>query len=223
MSYRIDLNDFKNKYREFVSRKKTKEYDSDFNKFWRWKLTVEEESSIFTGKNLHHTWRKLAEILSKWQAFRNHKNDNWRNTLKSSLSKLSDKLEEINQFTLIEFDGVNKSDLKAIWRELGMVKVGKYNDGDEYYVTPVGKSLMLLWGQSIGFDSNNRKNLNSLGISCLKRVSWSFNEWYGVMKKLRDLIQSNRELIEYCNRKCKEEFGTDKKVPYGRFLDIYLY
>jgi len=141
-----------------------------------------------------------------------------------SLEKICNAYNEIRTYSLLQFNDVPAEPLRLIWHELGRVKEkdGKKNDYGYYYIVSLSKHLMFLWGQALAFDSKVRKHAApSYGIPRDSR--WSFEDWRRVMRHFKEDLKPRSEIIDAFNKESLKRYGTDRLVPYGRFLDIYYH
>ena len=90
-----------------------------------------------------------------------------------------------------------------------------------YNVIAVCKPLMLLWGQTLAFDSNVRYNISGMNIRVDQHV-WRFDKWYDTMAAFAEYLATNEEVRGCIQRLSKNKYG-EGRVPYGRFLDIYYF
>ena len=218
---KFDLEKFKQKLLYFPSK-----YMRDFDGFWKRKLKIEHEHEhVLIDLFREETYNRLHRILNKWQTYRGGDNMNPRETLRESLERISDAYDKVRKYSLLEFDKIPVEPLELIWHELGRVKElnGNRNKYGFYYVIAVCKPLMLLWGQTLAFDSNVRKNMPlKYGVS-KSTNRWKFEDWRKVMKGFQKDLLRNPEFIDFLKEQSMERYGTDYIVPYGRFLDIYYY
>jgi hypothetical protein len=204
------------------------DYDDDFNKFWKWKLETENETAhILDYVHRDETHRKLCEMAGKWQVYRHTKNKDWKKTLKDSLERMADAYNQIRRYSLISFNEVPQKPLELIWHELGRVKEENWNknrDGN-YYTVAITKPLMFLWGHTLAFDSNVRKSMPLFDIPqmVLNDYKWNFETWSKVVKGFSDFLKESSAIIDLSKKKSIEKYGTDYRVPYGRFLDMYYW
>jgi len=199
-------------------------YMEHFDNFWKWKLRVEtDQKHILDINHRKESYRKLSYILPRWQTYRNGANIHPLMTLKTSLEKIADAYNQIRRCNLLEFNNIPRPLLELIWHELGRVKEynGNRNDAGCYYIIAICKPLMLLWGQTLAFDSNVRKHTPWYVPKTQTR--WRFAEWKKVMEKFRESLQEDSEIVDFFKEKSLEKYGNDLFVPYGRFLDIYYY
>lgn len=214
----IDLERFEYKLLSFPSK-----YMADFDNFWKWKLKVEiEDAHILDDNHRRETYSKLRDILAQWKAYRNSRNFYpWR-TLEFSLETISNAYDQIRMYDLLEFSVIPDQLLKLIWHELGRVKEynGNRNDTGRYYIISVCKPLMLLWGQTLAFDSHVRENTPYY---VPQKTRWTFREWKMVMERFQESLQRNSEIVDSFKEKSRRKYGTESIVPYGRFLDIYYF
>lgn len=220
----IDLKKLEYKFQSFPSN-----YMYDFDEFWKWKLKIEnEDEHILDNKHLKVTYEKLIRILGGWQYFRSGKGYHVSPsvTLRDSLEKLSDVYNQIRIYTLLEFSDIPTKPLELIWHELGCVKEfdgNKRLDGC-YNAIAVCKPLMLLWGQTLAFDSQVRRNISPIGKAPKYGTRWKFETWRRVMKSFQEEeLKQNSEIVEIFKKESRDRYGNDSFVPYGRFLDIYYF
>ncbi|MCD6513289.1 MAG: hypothetical protein J7L07_00020 [Candidatus Odinarchaeota archaeon] len=218
---KFDLEKFKRKLLSFPVK-----YMHDFDEFWKRKLKIEcGHDHILIDLFREETYNRLCRILSKWQAYRGGDNINPRETLRKSLERISDAYDQIRRYSLLGFNKIPVEPLELIWHELGRVKElnGNRNKYGCYYVIAVCKPLMLLWGQTLAFDTNVRKNM-PLKYGVAKSMNrWKFEDWRKVMVSFQKDLLRNPEFIEFLKEESLKRYGTDSVVPYGRFLDIYYY
>lgn len=215
----FDIVHSKNKLTSFPSH-----YMKHFDSFWKWKLKVEtDHKHILDINHLEEAYGKLCYILPRWQTYRSGGNLHPLITLKASLEKISDEYNQIRKYSLLEFNDIPRQLLELIWNELGRVKEynGNRNDAGCYYIIAICKPLMLLWGQTLAFDSNVRKH--TPWYVSKTRTRWTFGEWKKVMEKFQESLQEDSEIVDFFKIKSLEKYGNDSFVPYGRFLDIYYY
>jgi hypothetical protein len=201
-------------------------YIDDFNSVWKLKVETEtnKSSHILDENNRKKFYRFLCTILPRWQTYRNGGNSDPLGTLKNSLANISDAYNQIRKFTLLEFDSVPREPLEIIWHELGRVKEfqGRRKESGFYYVISVSKPLMLIWGQTMAFDSKVRDNLPRRYDTKGSR-NWTLNNWIRRMEILSEDLKNNTKLIEFIDKESARRYGEETIVPYGRFLDIYYF
>jgi hypothetical protein len=113
-------------------------------------------------------------------------------------------------------------ELEKIWNELGSVKPqGEYDKGE--LVMTITKPLMFLWGQTPAFDSVVREKMPLFGAQGFRNVRWEFNTWIDAMRKLEKYLNNNAKVLDLFNRTSIDKYGTDTKVPYGQFFDLYYW
>lgn len=216
---KVNVERFIAKFSSFPS-----EYMMHFDSFWKWKLKVEtEDEHILDDNHRREAYNRLCYILPRWQTYRSSRNFHPLITLKSSLETMSDAYDEIRMHSLPELSNAPCQPLEVIWHELGRVKEynGNRNDAGYYYIISVCKPLMLIWGQTLAFDSHVRKNTPYYVLKT--RTRWTFEEWKEVMKRFQERLQQDSEIVGFFKEKSLEKYGNDLIVPYGRFLDIYYY
>lgn len=215
----ISLERFRIKLSSFPS-----DYMKHFDDFWKWKLKVETEDDHILGCNhRREAFRRLCYILPRWQTYRNSPNPDPLTTLKRSLVTISDAYDQIRMHSLLEFSDIPNQPLELIWHELGRVKEynGNKNDAGLYYIISICKPLLLLWGQTLAFDSRVRKNTPCYVPKT--RIKWSFKEWKKVMERLQNNLQRDSTVVDFFKEKSLEKYKNVSSVPYGRFLDIYYF
>ena len=203
-----------------------KKYMKDFNEFWIFKNQIEsQDTSILDDKYLKITHTKLYKILERWQTYRNGKNSNPPKTLKISLKNMRNDYDQILKYTLLNFKNISEFKLRMMWHELGRVKEysGETNESGDYYAVAVTKPLLLLWGQTLAFDTRVRRNLPRIHRVSAPEIRMGFSKWYGVMSSLSIELNESPEFIQEVQKISKEIYGEAAVIPYGRFLDIYFW
>lgn len=201
----------------------------DFDEFWKWKLKIENENEhILDNNHLKETYEKLIGILGGWQYFRSGKGYHVKpsTTLRDSFEKIADAYNQIRKYTLLEFSDIPNKPLELIWHELGRVKEFDGNKRlDGYYnAIAICKPLMLLWGQTLAFDSQVRGNISPMFKASKYGTRWKFETWRTVMKSFQEKeLKQNFEIVDFFKKESRDRYGTNDIVPYGRFLDIYYY
>ena len=202
------------------------EYMKDFNDFWIWKNKVEnQDTSILDDKYIEVTHTTLYQILKGWQTYRNGKNSNPSKTLKISLKNMRNDYDQIRKYTLLNFKDTSDFKLRMIWHELGRVKEyeGETNESGDYYAVAVTKPLLLLWGQTLAFETRVRRNLPRIHRVSAPDFRMGFSKWYEVMSSLSIELNESPEFIQEAQKISKEIYGEAAVIPYGRFLDIYFW
>lgn len=218
----LDLDAFRKKLKLFPA-----DYDADFDGFWKWKTRIEREGGhVLDDNHRGRTYRRLRGILGGWQAYRRSRNPNHWNTLRKSLARMADGYDRIRHHSLLEFSDIRRDALREVWDQLGRVKeeggsVDRYEEG--YYVIAVCKPLMLLWGQTLAFDSRVRNNLPRHFLISKSRSKWTFDYWCDVMKRIEEELTNREEYVAFLRNLARERFGERAPVPYGRLLDIYFF
>ena len=203
-----------------------KKYMKDFNDFWIWKNKVEsQDTSILDDKYIETTHTTLYEILKGWQTYRKGNNSNPSKTLKISLKNMRNDYDQIRKYTLLNFKDISEFKLRMMWHELGRVKEyeGETNESGDYYAVAVTKPLLLLWGQTLAFDTRVRRNLPRIHRVSAPDFRMGFSKWYGVMSSLSIELNESPEFIQEVQTISKEIYGEAAVIPYGRFLDIYFW
>jgi len=204
----------------------TKKYMKDFNDFWIWKNKVEsQDTSILDDKYFDTTFIRLYGILKGWQTYRNGKNSNPSKTLRISLKNMRKDYDQIRKYTLLNFRDISEFKLRMMWHELGRVKEyeGETNESGDYYAVAVTKPLLLLWGQTLAFDTRVRRNLPRIHRVSAPDFKMGFSKWYGVMSSLSIELNESPEFIQEAQERSKEIYGEAAVIPYGRFLDLYFW
>jgi len=226
----IDLKGFNDKFESTRTSCDFEKYDREYNDFWQWKIATEKNgtSHILDGEHLPQTCQKLLNILPGWKTWRGVQ-CKYQKLFPIALGNISTAYNEIRKYSLLEFATIPEEPLKLIWHELGRVKeeFGCRRDRGDYFVIPICKPLMFLWGQTLPFDSRNRENIKGdsllrLEIRILGR-RWYFCEWKRVLTDFNKKLSANAELLSYCTEKAKEIYKSEYAIPYGRFLDIYYF
>ena len=195
----------------------------EFNSFWKWKMQVENESDhILSEGRREEAFERLKPILLSWQTYRGSSNTNTWKTLKESLGNISLAYDRIRRFSLLQLSQIPDEPLQLIWHELGRVKEYRAAKTKNYFVIAVCKPLMLLWGQTLAFDSHVRNNLPTR-LHAPYSNRWSYEQWKTVTQGLESEMNKSKADIEYIDRKALERYQTRSLVPYGRFLDMYYF
>jgi len=201
-------------------------YFENFDHVWKWKLSVEDEiRSVLDEEHRDEAFKRLVRILPKWQTYRNGENDYPYRTLKESLQNISKIYDEIRGYSLLEFGDIPVKSLQHMWHELGRVKdfEGRTNNSGIYYAIAACKPLLLIWGQTLAFDTKVRENFpRKYGV---KKTDYRmpFKQWHKAMMMISDDLNRRPECIGAMEEMSHEKYGDDKFIPYGRFLDIYYW
>lgn len=199
----------------------------NFNYLWRWKIEIESNESghILDANHRNETYRRLCDILPKWQTYRNGDNSNPLGTLRDTLRNISEAYNQIRRHTLLEFDEVPHESLEIMWDELGRVKEndGNRNDNSCYFVIAVCKPLLLMWGQTLAFDSKVRRHCPQVYGVPRYSARWNLEQWASVMHKFSKHLNDNINCVEAIRTESERRYGMNFMVPYGRFLDIYYW
>lgn len=200
-------------------------YMGHFDEFWKRKLKIEtNDDHILDNNHLEETYEKLCNVLRKWQTYRGSLNPNPLGTLKGSLEEMSNAYNQIRKYNLLEFGDIPSEPLELIWHELGRVKEydGNRKDNGIYYIISICKPLMLLWGQTLAFDSRVRGNVPSK-YRVPKDNQWSFRIWTRVMESFQRDLMRNPGILGSFKEEALKRYGNGSILPYGRFLDIYYF
>jgi len=199
-----------------------RKYRDDFDGFWRWKLNIEDNvTSILDPQHINETHVRIVPILRRWQYSRNSKNPDTYGALRTALSNIAPLYAQLKNYSLLNFDDIEKDMLEKIWFELGRCKEenGKINESGEYSAIAVCKPLMLLWGQTLAFDSNVRENMKRQKLHYL----WSFERWYSIMNESMSGLRKNQSLLGLFKQDSSTRYLPGAIIPYGRYLDIYFF
>jgi hypothetical protein len=196
-------------------------YHNDFDSFWHWKNENEVlGKSILENDIRKQTYVKLAKVLSSWKTYRNSKNNTPYATLQESLNNIVTSYEKIKNFDLTQFKDIPQNDLETLWHEFGRTKEneGRLNQRGRYNIIAVCKPMMLLWGQTMAFDSNVRYSISGMNIR-IDQYRWTFDKWYDAMSTFSEFLIENEDIRLHIEVLSKQKYG-EYQVPYGRFLDI---
>jgi hypothetical protein len=220
----IDLKQFESRFQSF-RKFDYQSYPNCFGEFWKWKLITETKSEhILDAEHIKKKYGILSETLKIWQWHRPYSFSRLAKRLKGALEKICDAYNQIRSYSLLEFNEVPNEPLKLIWHELGCVKKGEEKNPSGYYlVMPITKPLMILWGQTLAFDSRVRKHMPKFNISGLRTDYWSFGTWKKVMIKFQESLKQQSEVVSLFEEVSKKEYGIKSSVPYGQFLDLYYW
>lgn len=200
-------------------------YMDNFDYIWKWKLQIEREGKSILTNDLKSTHFRSAKILNRWQTYRNGDNKDSIGTLKEALENITEAYNQIKEYTILEFNEMPIEPLHTIWHELGRVKEkdGQKNQWGLYSIIAVCKPLLLLWGQTLAFDSKVRKNI--AGVYQIPRYNsrWGFNVWFDGMRNISNALNDSPSCIKALKKLSSIRYGEEIRVPYGRFLDIYYF
>jgi len=202
-------------------------YWANFDYVWKWKIKVESKSTdqILDEDHRKEAYARLSKILPRWQTYRMGDSSKPLEILKESLDRISQAYYQLRNYTLLDFDSIPYETLETVWHELGRVKEkeGKRNRYGNYYMIAVSKPLLLIWGQTLAFDSFVRTHIpasyNIPKYSC----RWRLSEWTRVMKQFSKNLNSDHKIVETMKKESENRYGREAIVPYGRFLDIYYW
>jgi len=99
---------------------------------------------------------------------------------------------------------------------LGRVKEydGNSNKYGYYYIISVCKPLLMIWGQTLAFDSRVRRHCpRSYGVPRYS-TRWSLEQWTSVMHEFSRHLNENADRIEAIKTESKRRYGTNFMVPY---------
>ncbi|MGD0995712.1 MAG: hypothetical protein ABR909_09355 [Candidatus Bathyarchaeia archaeon] len=203
------------------------EYVSNFNYVWKRKIEIESSgnASVLDDSHRDEIYRRLCSILPKWQTYRPMDNTPCLATLKNSLVNISEAYNQLRKHTLLDFENIPNEALESVWHELGKAKEngGEMNDYGSYSVISICKPLLLIWGQTLAFDSKVRKNMLQKYRIDKYSGNWNLREWKNIMILLSRELNEDKNAIEFMKKKTVEWYGKNTPVPYGRFLDIYYF
>lgn len=199
-------------------------YNRVFDDFWRYKSAVEGQGgALLDGSHFARTAERLMEALRSFQAYRPVPYVEWSRRFTPALMRARGALTEIQSYSLLELDRVDKDCLKTIWAELGRVKDVSHSLLGWTYVVGIGKPLMFLWGQSPRFDSKNRVEMGSELSMALLSNYCGFEEWYSLFCLIGSRLAVSPECIGIMKRVSAKRYGGFARVPYGRFVDMYYW
>lgn len=198
----------------------------NFNYIWRWKISTETVTThILDAQHRMETYRRLCSILPKWQTYRNGDNSQPLQTLRDALWSIGREYDQIRKYTLLEFDAIPRDTLEPLWHELGRVKEyrGNRNDVGAYYIIAVTKPLLLIWGQTLAFDSHVRRNCPlEYGVPRYS-TRWRFDGWMSVMNAISHHLNQDARCVAAIENESEKRYGRQFPIPYGRFLDIFYW
>lgn len=202
-------------------------YMQNFDYLWKWKIEAESKNAthILDGDLRKETYRRLCIILPRWQTYRNGENLNPLQTLKDSIDSVAEAYSQLRTYTLLDFDEIPSEVLETVWHELGRVKEyeGKRSATGYYYVISVCKPLLLIWGQTLAFDSYVRKHV-PVSYSVPKHSSkWNLQQWIEAMREFCEHLKKDQESLDFMRKDAEQRYGRNSVVPYGRYLDIYYW
>jgi hypothetical protein len=199
-------------------------YPFTFGEFWRRKLALENETkSILDTGNLEPTYNKLSITLRKWRWARPYSLARLSKGLSLSLHNMQDAYAELRRYSLLEVEEIPDDLLRKVWHEMGCIKNFGKNSGGYYLVMGATKPLMFVWGQTPAFDSVVRRRMPKFGITGIAYDHWNYETWKQVLVKFKEEIEQQDGLIEFLRATTKQEYKTDKIVPYGQLIDLYYW
>jgi len=218
----IDIKELEFRIRSFPS-----DYMENFNYLWKWKIEAESKNTthILESDLRKETYRRLRVILPRWQTYRNGENLNPLQTLKDSVDNISEAYSQLRTYTLLDFNEIPSEILETIWHELGRVKEceGRKSTTGHYSVISVCKPLLLIWGQTLAFDSYVRKHIPRSYSVPRYSSRWDLQQWIEVMREFCKHLRKDQESLDFMRKESERWYGKDSTVPYGRFLDIYYW
>ena len=220
----IDIQEFEKRYSTF-EKLDNANYPYTFKRFWSYKLKIEnKDSHILDRANRTKTAIQLGHILKLWKWHEPYEFDLCFKKMEKSLETISDSYDRIRNFNLTEFNLIPENDLRRIWNEFSKIKDenNKSNFIGEIVET-ITKPLMLLWGQTPGFDSVVRTKMILSNCPGFSNQRWEFRLWLRVMNELQKILNDNSELVDTFRKKSQEKYGIATIVPYGQFFDLYYW
>ena len=218
----IDIEEFRSRIDSFP-----RKYMRNFDYVWKWKTKIESSGSanILDNKHRGEIYRRLCTILPRWQTYRNGDNANSLGTLKESLANISAVYNQLRTYTMLDFDSIPFETLETSWHELGRVKEydGKRTKYGYYSVISVCKPLLLIWGQTLAFDSFVRKHIPRSYRAPRYSNRWSLDEWMKVMREFSECLKKDQRILKFIGNESEERYGKNTIIPYGRFFDIYYW
>jgi hypothetical protein len=202
-------------------------YMANFDYVWKWKIKVETKSTahILDEDHRKEAYARLSRMLPRWQTYRMGDSSEPLEILRESLDRISEVYDQLRNCTLLDFESIPHKTLETVWHELGRAKEkeGKKNKNGYYYIIAVTKPLMLIWGQTLAFDSHVRKHLPKDYDIPKYSCKWNLDEWINTMKQLCRDLNNDKRIVESMRKESKARYEEDVIVPYGRFLDIYYW
>jgi hypothetical protein len=199
-------------------------YPFSFAEFWRRKVRIENVGDhILSEKNIQLTYGKLSQTLKTWQWNRPYEFSQFAPGLKAALANIADSYDAVRKYSLLEFHSIPEKYLRVLWNEMGAVKDMGKNGRGLYLAMAATKPLMFLWGQTLAFDSIVRRDLPKFGVTRPSNNNWTFEDWKEVMNKVSLLLNSQLPLVNIIKEICLKEYNTDSIVPYGQFMDLYIW
>ena len=218
----IDIKEFVKRYTEF-EKIDFRNKPHTFAGFWSYKLKLEKQGThLLDRDNQTRTLLKLGPILKIWQWHRPYEFEYCFRKFKTAIKKVSGSYDRIRDFSLTNLEQVPTKELKSIWIELGSIKPQRGQDQGKLVMT-ITKPLMFLWGKTPAFDSVLRERMPLSGVDGFRNVRWEFNTWITAMRRLQKYLAGHQEVLECFKKISLEKYGTDKKVPYGQFFDLYYW
>jgi hypothetical protein len=200
---------------------------NNFDYVWKWKIKVESNGSAHILDEHHRmeAYARLCTILPRWKTYRNGDNSEPLETLRNSLDNISEAYNKLRRYTLLDFASIPRETLENIWHELGRVKEkdGNRSKYGYYSVISVCKPLLLMWGQTLAFDSFVRKHIPISYHMSKYSCQWNLNEWVRIMKQVSKSLSNDENLLEFIREESEKRYGKKTTVPYGRFLDIFYW
>ncbi len=209
---------------EIFKRIDAESHPFSFVEFWKRKSEIEKTGdNILSNKYIGETYNRLARTLIYWQWSRPYSFNQFAPALRASLQNIAVTYKNLRKYSLLDFSKIPEDELRLIWNELGAVKDGGKNEGEYYLVMAATKPLMFLWGQTLAYDSVVRRLMPKLGHTGLSYCSWDFQKWKKVTASFSDLLIDKPELVQTIKKLSIKLYGADSNVPYGQFLDAYLW
>jgi len=202
-------------------------YWANFDYVWKWKIKVESKSSaqILDEDHRKEAYARLSKILPRWRTYRSGDSSEPLEILKESVDGISEAYDQLRNYTLLDFESIPHETLETVWHELGRAKEkdGKRNKNGYYYIIAVTKPLLLIWGQTLAFDSFVRTHISASYNVPKYSCRWGLSEWIRVMEQFSKNLNSDHIIVETMKKESEKLYGAEAIVPYGRFLDIYYW
>ena len=215
----IEIKEFRKRYQVF-EKIDSKNDPHTYQKFWKYKLEIENETNHILDKNYKETTlSKLKPILKICQWNRPYDFDYCFGILENAVDENSESYNCIRFFDLTQFDELPEKHLKMIWYAFGSIA----DSFEGQLAMKITKPLMFLWGQTPAFDSLVRTRMPLFTIPGFTNTRWNFNLWIEVMKTLQNYLYTHSDLVIAFKEISKKKYGQNKILPYGQFFDLYYW
>ena len=215
---------------------------STFVNFWKRKIKLETNSeSILDESNIDLTTNCLIGMAKSWKLYRGTKMVHIKNNLRNTLQQITSLYDTVRSKTLMDLGTKKVSEdlekpLNDLWEKLASIK-DKENSEKSFLIMAPTKFLMFLWGQTPAFDEYlrtryakglwNKSSGDELNKNPWTRNNrWTFKEWIGALNLIGDRIRKNNLLktkLEELNDRYFESKSENRIIPYGFFIDAYLW